>query len=258
MHRLVEQHLPDRRGLQAVRDDALELLLAARDPAAAPAEREGGAHDARQAQLGERRARLLAGSSRSRSGASAAPRAAIALAEQVAVLGARDRVVVGADQLDAEALQGAVVVQRLGEVQRGLPAERAEQRVGALALDHLRHRAGQQRLDVRRVGELGVGHDRGGVGVDEHHLVALLAQHLAGLHAGVVELGGLPDHDRPGAEDQDLVDVSRRGIYAALPIRSRKRSNRYRLSCGPGPASGWYCTVPPGTSSSSRPSTVRS
>ena len=129
------------------------------------------------------------------------------LAEQFAVLRAGDRVVVGADQLDAEALQRAVVVERLREVERGLPAERAEQRVRALAFDHLPDRPRQQRLDVGRVGELRVGHDRGRVRVDEHDLVALLAQHLAGLHAGVVELGGLADHDRPGAQDQDLVDV---------------------------------------------------
>ena len=70
------------------------------------------------------------------------------LAEALAVLGAVDRLVVGADQLDAEALERAVLVQRLGEVQRGLAAERRQQRVGALALDHLRDRARQQRLDV--------------------------------------------------------------------------------------------------------------
>ena len=118
-----------------------------------------------------------------------------------------DRVVVGADQLDAEALEGAVVVQRLGEVERRLAAERRQQRVGALALDDPRDRLGQQRLDVGAVGELGVGHDRRRVRVDEDDLVALLAQHLAGLHAGVVELGRLPDHDRPRADQQDLVDV---------------------------------------------------
>ena len=56
-------------------------------------------------------------------------------AEGLAVLGAVDRLVVGADQLDAEALQRAVVVQRLGEVERRLAAERRQQRVGALALD---------------------------------------------------------------------------------------------------------------------------
>ena len=181
--------------------------LAAGDPAAAPAEREGGAHDAGQAELGQRLLGLLAGRWRSRCGASRRPAPAIASANSSPVLRAGDRLVVGADQLHAVALQRAVVVQRLGEVERGLPAERSQQRVGALTRDHLRDGPGQQGLDVGGVGELRVGHDRRRVGVDEHDLIALFAQHLAGLDARVVELGGLPDHDRAGAEDQDLVDV---------------------------------------------------
>ena len=48
---------------------------------------------------------------------------------------------------------------------------------------------------------------------------------------------------------------SRRGIVA-MPrpsISSTNRSNRYSASLGPGPASGWYWTVAPGTSSSAQP-----
>jgi hypothetical protein len=64
-----------------------------------------------------------------------------------------------------------------------------------------------ERLDVGAVGELGIGHDGGRVRVDQHHLVALLAESLAGLRAGVVELGGLADHDRAGADHEDLLYV---------------------------------------------------
>ena len=128
-------------------------------------------------------------------------------AELLAVLGAADRGGVGADQLDAELLQGAVLVQRHRQVQRGLAAERRQQRVGALLFDDLGHRTGQQRLDVGRGGELRVGHDRRRVRVDQDDLVALLEQHLAGLDAGVVELGRLADHDRAGADQEDLLDV---------------------------------------------------
>ena len=63
-------------------------------------------------------------------------------AELLAVLGAADRRRVGADQLDPEALQGAVLVQLHRQVEGGLAAERRQQRVGALLLDDLRHRAG--------------------------------------------------------------------------------------------------------------------
>src|SRR4051812_25586182 len=42
------------------------------------------------------------------------------------------------------------------------------------------------------------------------------------------------------------------------PTSSKNRSNKYTASCGPGPASGWYWTVAPGTSFNTNPSTVRS
>jgi hypothetical protein len=61
----------------------------------------------------------------------------------------------------------------------------------------------RERLDVGRIGHLRVGHDRRRVRVDQHDAVPLLAQRLAGLGAGVVELAGLADDDRPGADDQD-------------------------------------------------------
>ena len=57
----------------------------------------------------------------------------------------------------------------------------------------------------------GIGHDRGRVRVDQHDLVALFAQGLAGLRAGVVELAGLPDDDRAGADEQNAWMSLRRG-----------------------------------------------
>src|SRR4051795_4156654 len=113
----------------------------------------------------------------------------------------------GADPLAPEPLQGPVLVQRHRDVERGLAAEGRQQRVGSLLFDDLRHRAGQQRLDVGGGGELRVGHDRRRIGVDEDDFVALLEQDLAGLDAGVVELGRLADHDRAGADQKDLLDV---------------------------------------------------
>ena len=41
--------------------------------------------------------------------------------------------------------------------------------------------------------------------------IALFAQRLAGLRAGIVELAGLPDDDRAGADDQNCVDVGAAG-----------------------------------------------
>ena len=118
-HGLVEQNLPDRRGLEPDRDDPLELTGAARDAAAATAEREGGTHDAWQSQpaiapgsslesfprLGE-----APGDSTVRHRQAGGGHGG---SEQVTILGAGDRLVVGADQLDAEARERAVVVERL-------------------------------------------------------------------------------------------------------------------------------------------------
>ena len=150
------------------------------------------------------------------------------LAEQPAVLGLVDRLGRGADQLDAQPLQRAVARQRHGDVERGLPAHGRQQRVGPLALDDLGDDRRRHRLDVGDVGRLRVGHDRGRVRIDQDHPVAFLAQRLAGLRAGIVELAGLADHDRPGADDQDRAEIGAFGHagQAASGSARRKRSNR--------------------------------
>ena len=257
-HGLVDQHLADRARGDAARDDLGVLLARAGDAAAAAAEREGGPDDRRQADVVEVADGVLDARGDHVLGRAQAGRLHRGV-ELLAVLGAVDRVVVRADQLDAVALERAVLVKALGEVEGRLPAERRQQRVGLLALDHLRDRAGQQRLDVGRRRELRVGHDRRRVGVDEDDLVALLQQHLAGLRARVVELGGLPDHDRARAEHEDLLDVVAARHQARAPSnRSMNSSNSPSESFGPGPASGWYWTQPAGTSSRRMPSTVPS
>src|SRR5690606_6904254 len=137
-------------------------------------------------------------------------------------------------------------------------------------------------LDVGGVRELGVGHDRGRVGVGQDHPVALLLEDLAGLGARVVELAGLADDDRAGADEEDRVEVvSTRhqatpssgsgrptapapvvACHASAPCRHpsgscmscAKWTKRYSLSWGPGPASGWCCTLRAGTSRRRMPS----
>ena len=77
-----------------------------------------------------------------------------------------------------------------------------------------------------------------GLRVDQDDPVALLAQRLARLRAGVVELARLADDDRAGADDQDALDVgalwhgiwlqARPAIGSSLcaSISFTKRSNR--------------------------------
>ena len=136
------------------------------------------------------------------------------LAEQLAVLGHLDGLALGADHLDAEFFQHAHVFQRQRGVEPGLPAHRGQQRVGAFLLDDLGDDLGGDRLDIGGVGQSGIGHDRGRVGIDQDDPVAFLAQRLAGLRAGIVELAGLPDDDGPRADDHDGGDVGAFGHWA--------------------------------------------
>ena len=151
-----------------------------------------------------------------------------ALLEQVAVLGLADRLGGGADQLAAVPLQRPALVQGQADVQAGLAAERRQDGVGLLDGDDLLDDLGRDRLDVGPVGHLGVGHDRGRVRVDQDDLVPLLAQRLARLGARVVELARLADDDRPGADDQDLVDVGTLGHVRVSRQTERGRRGRGR------------------------------
>jgi hypothetical protein len=127
--------------------------------------------------------------------------------ELQAVFGLVDGFGRGADQLDLVFVEHAVAPQVQRAVQRGLAAHGGQHGVGALLGDDLLDRLPGDGLDVGDVGRGRVGHDRGGVAVDQDDLVALFAQRLAGLHAGVVELAGLADDDRAGADDEDAFDV---------------------------------------------------
>ena len=135
------------------------------------------------------------------------PRGDHRLLEQLAILGQLHDLDRRADQLHAPLREHARLVEIDREVERGLASNGRQQRVRALATDDVAHAFDSQRLDIRSVGNLGIGHDRGRIGVDQDDAVAFLAQRLAGLDTRIVELGSLADDDRAGAKDQDRVDV---------------------------------------------------
>ena len=144
------------------------------------------------------------------------------LPEELAVLRLVDDRERGPDHLDAVFFEDAGLRHGDRRVQARLAAQGGQQGVGPLLGDDLLHRLRGDRLDVGPVRRFGVGHDRRRVGVDEDDLVALLLQRLAGLGPGVVELAGLADDDRPGADDQDLLDV--RSFWACLSIPTQSCS----------------------------------
>ncbi len=200
--------------------DRLVVVAVVGDAAAGAAEGEGGADDGGQADIVDGVDGLLAtpalmsylplGSLRrgdDRGLGVFEPDPVHRLAEQLAVLCHFDGCALGADQLDVELFQHAHVGERQRGVQPGLPAHRRQERVGAFLLDDLGDDFGGDRLDIGGVRQARIGHDRGGVGVDEDDAVAFLAQRLAGLGAGIVELAGLADDDGTGADDHDRLDV---------------------------------------------------
>ncbi len=223
----LDQHLGGRRQVQTAFDDLAVFLDIVGDAAAGAGEGEGRADDGGQADegqgvlglvdvvdgLGTRafQAELVHG-----------------VAEFLTILGLVDDVGPGPDHLHAPFLQGARSVQRQGRVQRRLAAHGRQQGVGPLfrddALDELR----RDRLDIGGVGHLRVGHDGGGVGVDQNDPVPLGLQRLARLDARIVELARLPDHDRPGTDDQDGLDVCAFGHGLLSSSRPRIPSRRSR------------------------------
>ncbi len=205
-HRLLEQHLVGRRRVETALADLEKLLAVVGDAAAGAAERERRTQDRRKADF---RLRLpgaveIVHEHRARHRKADA---AHGIAELLTVLGFVDGFTRGPDHLDREGREHALAIQIERAVERRLAAHCRQQRLGTLFFDDLRDGVPVDRLDVGGVGHLRVGHDGGGVGVDQHDPVALLAQRLAGLGAGVVELAGLADDDRTGADNEHAFDV---------------------------------------------------
>ncbi len=150
--------------------------------------------------------------------------------EEEAVFGLLDRFELRADQLDIIFVEDACVGEIDGEIECRLSAYGGQQRElagAAFVSEHLRLDADDlfdvlacERLDVGAVGEFGVGHDGGRVRVHQHHFIAFLPERLARLRAGVVELGGLADDDRAGADHENLGDVIPAWHLVLLPSES--------------------------------------
>ena len=220
-HRAVDEHLPDRAGVQPLAHLGLELGQVVRGAAAGAPQGEGGADDGRVARVLDDGERVVEGTGEAAVG-DGEPDAVHRGGELLAVLGHLDRALVGADQFDPVGGQHPLTVQVHGDVEGRLPAHRGEQRVGHLAFDHPLHPFGRQWLDVGPVRQIRVGHDRRRIGVHQDDPVALLLERAHGLGAGIVELAGLPDDDGTRSQDQDRVDVGAPGQCTI----SRRRSSR--------------------------------
>ncbi len=113
----------------------------------------------------------------------------------------------GSQQTHTVLVQRAVLIKIHGKVQAHLPSQRWQHGVRPLLFDDLLQGEHIQWFNVDVVGDVLVGHDGGGVGIDQNHLHALLLQGAAGLRARIVKLSGLPNDNGPGADDQNLFNA---------------------------------------------------
>ena len=155
------------------------------------------------------------------------------LLEQLPVLGAVDGLGLAGQQPDAGAVQIAAAGQLHGQVQAHLAAQVGQHRVGLFDVQDALHHLQGHGLDVDVVGHVGVGHNGGGVGVEQHRLDPLRLEGPAGLGARIVELSRLADDDRARADDQHLFDSGVLGHISAPPLLfshwsgSGRRGTRY-------------------------------
>ena len=205
--RFLDQHLFRRRSPEPAANDVLELLGIIGDPAAGPAQRKGWPDDGGKSYCPERIDRFGERTDKT-AFRRCQPDFVHRLPEQLAIFGLEDGRFAGADQFDAMALEDA----RAGECHCGIEGRLAahcrQQRLRPLTGDDLGDHVGGDRLDIGRVGQLRVGHDRRRVRIHQDDPISLAFQCLARLRAGIVEFAGLPDNDRPGADDQNTVEIA--------------------------------------------------
>ena len=115
--------------------------------------------------------------------------------------------------------------ERLGELERRLPAVLHDHAERLLDVQDLHHVLERQRLEVQAVRSVVVGRDGLRVAVDHDGLEPVLAQRERRVHAAVVELDALADAIRAAAEDHDLAAVA-----SAPPRTPPRRSSTGRRS----------------------------
>jgi hypothetical protein len=233
--RALDEDLADGACSKADGDPRPRLLGGHREPASAAAQRESGTDDDRRVQCLDEAHPVLERVD-DRAFRHRLPDAQHQVAESPPVLCSADRGQRRPENPDAMLGEHARIVERHRQVEAGLSAEGRQQCIGLVLLDDPGHVLERQRTDDHGAPDIRVRHHRRRIRVHEDRLHALRAQRKAGLDAGVVELGGLADEDRPGADHEDLLRCRHVGAHSSA--RSKTRD----ASIGPGAPSGWNWT----------------
>ena len=230
---LVDQDLGNGGGVEPGLADRQIILAVIGDAAAGAAKGEGGADDGGKADLVQRGDAFFHALGDGGLGVFK-PDAIHRLPEQLPVLSHLDGFLVGADQLNPQAVERAVLGEAHCRVQTSLPAHGRQQHhllvrmLGDFLLDDPGDDLRRDRLDIGGVGHAGVGHDRRGVRVDEDDAIPFLPQRLAGLRAGIVKLASLTDDDGPRADDHHRIDIVAFG-HGGAPRQDQNSRSRVRI-----------------------------
>ena len=132
--------------------------------------------------------------------------------EQFAVLGDFDALGRGADDVDA------VLLERQGEVERGLASELCDGAPAFLALVNVEDVLQGKRFEEELVAGVVIGGDGFGVGIDHQGFKAVLLQGEGGVNAAIIELDALADAVGAAAQNHDLALVAGPGFVVAAIV----------------------------------------
>src|SRR5687767_172663 len=113
--------------------------------------------------------------------------------EKLTVLADLDRIDIRANELHAVLVENSLLVKLDRQIETGLSADCRQQSVRPFFLNDRRRRLDRERLDIGSIRDLGIGHDRRGIGVNQYDLEALGHKRTTCLGPGVVEFTSLTD-----------------------------------------------------------------
>ena len=129
------------------------------------------------------------------------------LLELLPVLRLGDAGTFGAQKLRAALSQNTFLLQLHGKVQSCLTANAGQYSIRTLIPYDFCDVFQGQRLHIDLVCNGSIRHNRGGIGVAQHHLIAFFLQSQTSLCTGVVKLCRLANDDGTGTDHQHLFDV---------------------------------------------------
>jgi len=153
----------------------------------------------------------------------------MACVKKQAVFGFGDDICLGDNQFHIVFGQYTFTIQIQRTVQCRLNTHDGQNGIRALFGDDLFKGLPVYRLDVGGIGHRRIGHDRGRIRIHENDAIAFLAQRLASLRAGIIELAGLTYHNRARTEDEDTVYVGSFWHIQTVGLEAAKALSLRRL-----------------------------